>query len=185
TLSKFTTSLSQYSSFFTKTISSSCSHSSSANGPFATNVSASACQSGSSSATLWLTGKNAGLVTKSGKNPVGCFSSTSSVLSSTAVTATSSSDPSPLLYSSAPSIKYAKNAAGDGGSNSGSSNRFHAYSKSSATTGSPLEQLASSRISNVYTNPSSETSNSSAVAGWATPSSSKRVNPSNKLFNGS
>src|SRR5699024_1611490 len=141
-LSNFTSSASQYSSFLARTSSSSCSQDSSLNGPFATKVSASACQSGFSSATLWFTGKNAGFVSKSRKNPVGASKTTSNVLSSTALILTSSADPSPLLNSSPPSIKKAKNAAGD--ALSGSNMYFQAYTKSSATTGSPLDQLASS-----------------------------------------
>src|SRR5690625_405993 len=97
TLSSLTSSASQYSSFLAITISSSWSHDSNSNGPLATKVSASACQSGSSSATLWLTGKKAGLVNKSRKNPVGASNTTSNVFSSTAVIFTSSAEPSSLL----------------------------------------------------------------------------------------
>src|SRR5699024_11916571 len=146
-LSSSTSSISQLLFIIAITISSSWSHDSNSNGPLATKVSASACQSGSSSATLWLTGKKAGLVNKSRKNPVGASKTTSNVLSSTAVIFTSSADPSSLLYSSPPSIKYARKAASD--AVSGSSIYFQAYTKSSATTGSPFDQLASSRNCNV------------------------------------
>src|SRR5699024_1002196 len=62
---------------------------------------------------------------------------------------------------------------------SGSKTHFHAYSKSSAVTGSPFDQFASSRILNVYVNPSSETSMLSAIASSGSPSKLIRVNPSN------
>src|SRR5690606_12471154 len=62
---------------------------------------------------------------------------------------------------------------------SGSNTHFHAYSKSSAVTGSPFDHFASSRILNVYVNPSSETSIDSAIASSGSPSLLILVNPSN------
>src|SRR5699024_3889091 len=62
---------------------------------------------------------------------------------------------------------------------SGSSTHFQANSKSSAVTGSPLLQVASSLILKVYVNPSSEISIDSAIASSGSPSRFIRVNPSN------
>src|SRR5699024_5650850 len=104
-LSKFTVSLSQYSSFFTIINSLLCSHDSSVNGPLETKESASACHFGFSSATYVFTGKHTGLVITCRNNPVGASSVTSHLLSSLAATPSSSAEPSPLLQASPPSIK--------------------------------------------------------------------------------
>src|SRR5699024_11994941 len=108
-------------------------------------------------------GKNVGKVNNCSKSGFGFSKVTTNVWSSSASTPNSSGSFSSSNISCAFSTLAVTNISAY--CPTSSNVRFHAYSKSCAVTGSPLDHSASSRSVNVCTVSSSLTSTSSAKAG--------------------